>query len=47
MFHCISVGGVMVSMLALRAIDRGFEPWSNQTKDYKHFIIASLLRAQS
>jgi hypothetical protein len=26
MFHCISVGGVMVSMLALRAIDRGFEP---------------------
>jgi hypothetical protein len=29
----------MVSMLALRAIDRGFEPWSNQTKDYKNFIM--------
>ena len=27
--------GVMVSMLAKSAIDRGFEPRSGQTKDYK------------
>ena len=25
----------MVSVLALSAVDRGFEPWSGQTKDYK------------
>ena len=25
----------MVSMLALSAVDRGFEPWSSQTKDYE------------
>ena len=25
----------MVSVLALSAVDRGFEPWSDQTKDYK------------
>jgi hypothetical protein len=25
----------MVSMLALSAVDRRFEPWSGQTKDYK------------
>jgi hypothetical protein len=31
--HCI--GGVMVSVLTLSAIDRGFEPRSGQTKDYK------------
>ena len=24
----------MVSMLASSAVDRGFEPWSGQTKDY-------------
>ena len=29
------IGGVMVSMLALSAIDRGFEQQSGQTKDYK------------
>jgi hypothetical protein len=29
------VGGVMVSMLAQSAVDRGFESWSGQTKDYK------------
>ena len=29
------ISGVMVSMLALSAIDRGFEPRSGQTKDYK------------
>ena len=25
----------MVSMLASSAVDRGFEPWSGQHKDYK------------
>jgi len=25
----------MVSMLASSVVDRGFEPWSGQTKDYK------------
>jgi predicted LPLAT superfamily acyltransferase len=29
------IGGAMVSVLALSAVDRGFEPWSGQTKDYK------------
>jgi hypothetical protein len=28
------IGGIMVSVLASSAIDRGFEPWSGQTKDY-------------
>ena len=28
-------GGVMVSVLASSSIDRGFELWSGQTKDYK------------
>jgi hypothetical protein len=25
----------MVSVFASSAVDRGFEPWSDQTKDYK------------
>ena len=25
----------MVSMLALSVVDRGFDPWSGQTKDYQ------------
>ena len=29
------IGGVMVSVLAPSAVDRGFEPRSDQTKDYK------------
>ena len=29
------VGGVMVSVLASTAVDRGFEPRSGQTKDCK------------
>jgi hypothetical protein len=29
------IGGVMVSMLASSAVDRGFDPRSGQTKDYK------------
>jgi hypothetical protein len=28
------IGGVMVSVLALSAVDRGFEPRSGQTKYY-------------
>jgi hypothetical protein len=28
------IGGVMVSVLASSTVDRGFEPWSGQTKDY-------------
>jgi hypothetical protein len=28
-------GGVMVNMLASNAVDRGFEPRSGQTKDFK------------
>ena len=28
------IGGVMVSVLASRVVDRGFEPLSGQTKDY-------------
>ena len=30
-----SISGVMVSMLASSAVDRGFEPRSGQTKDYE------------
>jgi hypothetical protein len=29
------IGGVMVSVLASSVVDRGFEPWLGQTKDYK------------
>ena len=29
------IGGVMVSVLVSSAVDRGFEPRSGQTKDYK------------
>ena len=29
------IGDVMVSVLASRAVDHGFEPRSGQTKDYK------------
>ena len=29
------IDGVMVSVLASSAVDRGFEPRSGQTKDYK------------
>jgi hypothetical protein len=29
------ISGVMVSVLSSSAVDRGFEPWSSQTKDYK------------
>jgi hypothetical protein len=29
------IGGVMVSMFTSSTVDRGFEPCSSQTKDYK------------
>ena len=29
------IGGVMVSMLAMSAVDRGFEPRSGQAKNYQ------------
>jgi hypothetical protein len=29
------IGGVMVSVIAASVVDRGFEPWSGKTKDYK------------
>ena len=29
------IGGVMVSVLASSTVDRGFEPRSDETKDYK------------
>jgi hypothetical protein len=32
------IGGVMVSLSASSAVDRGFEPRSGQTKDYKIVI---------
>jgi hypothetical protein len=32
---CNRIGGVMVSVLASSVVDREFESWSGQTKDYK------------
>ena len=31
----ICISNVMVSVLTSRTVDRGFEPWLGQTKDYK------------
>jgi hypothetical protein len=39
------IGGVMVSMLASGAVDCGFEPWSDQTKDYKIGICCLIMRS--
>ena len=33
--YCSRISGVMVSVLASSAVDRGFEPRSGQAKDYK------------
>jgi hypothetical protein len=33
--HHNRIGGVIISMLASSAVDRGFEPRSGQTKDYE------------
>ena len=38
-----SIGSVMVSVLALTAVDRGIEPLSGQTKYYKIGFAASRL----
>ena len=40
------IGGIMVSVLASSAVDRGFEPRMGQTKDYKIGIVASPLSMQ-
>jgi hypothetical protein len=34
-YHSENTGGVMVGVLDSSAVDRGFEPRSGQTKDYK------------
>jgi hypothetical protein len=33
-----NIGGVMIGVLALSAVDPGFEPLSGQTKNYKNCI---------
>jgi hypothetical protein len=40
------VDDVLVSVLASSAVDRGFEPWSGQTKDYKIVICYFSAKAQ-
>jgi hypothetical protein len=40
------ISGVMVRVLASSAVDRGFEPRSGQTKDYKLVFVASPLSTQ-
>ena len=40
------IGGVMVSVLAMNAVDHGLEPRSGQTKDYKIVFVASPLSTQ-
>ena len=40
------IGGVMVSVLASSAVDRGFGPRSGQTKTMKFVFVASALSAQ-
>ena len=37
----IPIGGVMVSELSSSTADRGFEPWSGQTKDYTLVFVSS------
>jgi hypothetical protein len=37
--HINRIGGVMVSMLASSAVDRGFKHRSGQTKDYKKILV--------
>jgi hypothetical protein len=38
------ISGVMVTVLASSAVDRGFEPRSGQTKDYENGICCFPLR---
>ena len=35
------IGGITASVLGSSEVDRGFEPWSGQTKDYEICIFAS------
>ena len=37
------ISGVMVRVLALSSIDRGFKPWSGQTKNYKIAAILAIM----
>jgi hypothetical protein len=39
------IGGVMTSVLTSSTVDRGFEPSSGQTKDYK--LVFAALRSKS
>ena len=32
---CYGIGGEMITVLAWSTVDRGFEPWLSQTKDYE------------
>jgi len=41
-----SINDVMVSMLALGAVDRGLEPWWGQTRFVKLVLVASPLNMQ-
>jgi hypothetical protein len=38
------IGGAVVNMVALTAVDRGFKPQSGQTKDYKIGTYAILFK---
>jgi hypothetical protein len=40
------IGGVMVSMLSPNPVYRGFEPWSDQIKDYKIVFVTAALRIE-
>jgi hypothetical protein len=40
------IGGVMVSMLSPNPVYRGFEPWSDQIKDYKIVFVTAPLSMQ-
>ena len=42
--HCI--GGIMVSVFASSAVDRGFDPRLGQSKDYKMVCVASPVSTQ-
>ena len=47
--YCLFVycmGGIMISVLILSVVDRGFEPRSCQIKDYKLVFVASPLSMQ-
>jgi hypothetical protein len=45
-YNANRIGGVMVRVFASIAVDRGFEPRSGHTKDYKLIFVASLVSTQ-